>query len=1488
MSATCIVLIARGTRGDVQPVVALARSLSDGAVHCRIVLITAEEHRAWLTNLTQSRRVGLSLLPAVNLVSHESRQLLAHLLIAVRGSQRVLVAHNLFALDAVHICEAMGWPCVALSPYVMPSRPPLGFNAWLQEVYPDFWRRLRCTLPAEGGCACTSAADATSCALHGFLYPLLNQERWASVRRLLGLPVEMPGLTASPEDGASAAGDIASAVCPPTIPRWLQQPLLYGFSRCVLPDGVAPVPPTASVTGYWRLPAAGTLQAQWTDAGPGELEGRPVPSAAAAAEAAEPPAGHSRSPVPLLAVTLGSMPQLGLFAGDDDEYDGDDDAACDGAVHATSSPSNRTSLRRVCAFLAAIATTASQANAHAVLLASGYTGFAAALQALRRAAVEAAGSSAGSDSDSIAALPLLCWVASADCPTCNAAGIADSAAAGRELPSVEAVCSCCAALRLRELAHSSAITSALSTVASVADDDASASGPDAVHGGSGLVDCSEDRDVGVRVAAASASAASASLPAAQPHRLAAEAEALLQRISSRLTIIDGSPELSELLLRGAHDGSIQAVLHHGGSGTTADALHAGLPQVIVPLMFDQFRWKAACERLGVAPLLRLPAPAGAGVATDGATWSVKESVEAAGRGAPLPAMLLGLKALAQSSGSASVGGGGIAVAASDGNGAGGSSTDSSPRAGGRADDRGDSDSAGAIDLDALLDAAETVAAWDFPAVCGSSSSFPSRDDGEAAGKLALAPRSAESASAAWSSGTGAGAGSSPAHRRPASPNVLVGVPRCDGAGVAAGSALLPQAQAVLAAVAAGVKSALTDRAITAAAASVAAKLATEDGAGTAAVAIMAYAEKCWSCEPALPPSQAAIAGPAGASLVQLSAKQDGSTDGADDESSLRIVAATVESCHASTSADSSGDAGGCSDVSNWLAAHGDRGWALAQITAVELSAAKSTQPEPMAASCAAEGARAAPTAAKDAHSAAASKSTMVQDLPGGLLAPSVDEAAFLVEEICLRRIYEAHCSALWRRIAAGSPAEELRSPAIATSSPGRWLVVDAGANIGIFVLHLLHERAAAVVAAARTAAARHRDDGPEAAATGGEAWPVAAARPLMPLHIVAVEPVPALFQLLCINVRTCVQALKVQLHLTVPLTADTATACSPPDAPLGMPSSEAAAASGNTTAAAADLVAPRWPIQTMTCPELGVTVEAHCAAATSASVVAATRGSLALQVFPHLPGNSTAKPAQKLAQKREMAAAGKGHLFEGAHVVAAAACTLDELLLCSPLVQAGRPRSSPRSTAASAAGGVGASDPVASEPDVRDANPGTVHLLKVDVEGCELEVLQGGSVTLSRTLHLAVEAHDVGSRLQDMVSLLLQVKAHWQHQSQHTVGDVTPAGGAVDTAAADAGGESAVVPAFLPRNIRIAAALPGEDSAKNAAPACESGSSGADVGAAVSAPLQSHDHHDVAAPAQPPAAAAAAAARVRASQSPNPRAMQRLDNVMLYAWRDGL
>ena len=46
---------------------------------------------------------------------------------------------------------------------------------------------------------------------------------------------------------------------------------------------------------------------------------------------------------------------------------------------------------------------------------------------------------------------------------------------------------------------------------------------------------------------------------------------------------------------------LSAVVHHGGAGTTATAARAGIPQIIIPHMMDQFYWGARMEALGLGP-----------------------------------------------------------------------------------------------------------------------------------------------------------------------------------------------------------------------------------------------------------------------------------------------------------------------------------------------------------------------------------------------------------------------------------------------------------------------------------------------------------------------------------------------------------------------------------------------------------------------------------------------------------------------------------------------------------------------------------------------------------------------------------------------------------------------------------------------------------------------------------------------------------------------
>jgi vancomycin aglycone glucosyltransferase len=53
---------------------------------------------------------------------------------------------------------------------------------------------------------------------------------------------------------------------------------------------------------------------------------------------------------------------------------------------------------------------------------------------------------------------------------------------------------------------------------------------------------------------------------------------------------------------------VAAVVHHGGSGTVATAARAGVPQIVLPYMSDQFMWRSQVVKLGLGPragLLRM-------------------------------------------------------------------------------------------------------------------------------------------------------------------------------------------------------------------------------------------------------------------------------------------------------------------------------------------------------------------------------------------------------------------------------------------------------------------------------------------------------------------------------------------------------------------------------------------------------------------------------------------------------------------------------------------------------------------------------------------------------------------------------------------------------------------------------------------------------------------------------------------------------------------
>jgi sterol 3beta-glucosyltransferase len=106
-----------------------------------------------------------------------------------------------------------------------------------------------------------------------------------------------------------------------------------------------------------------------------------------------------------------------------------------------------------------------------------------------------------------------------------------------------------------------------------------------------------------------------SMPGPDPERLAAAMIAATDQSGTRAVVTSLSPVLRRLLpasrfliLRNAPHGwlfpRMQAIVHHGGAGTTAAAIVSGRPQVIWPFGIDQPFWARRMAALGVAPPAR--------------------------------------------------------------------------------------------------------------------------------------------------------------------------------------------------------------------------------------------------------------------------------------------------------------------------------------------------------------------------------------------------------------------------------------------------------------------------------------------------------------------------------------------------------------------------------------------------------------------------------------------------------------------------------------------------------------------------------------------------------------------------------------------------------------------------------------------------------------------------------------------------------------------
>ncbi|HTO54160.1 MAG TPA: glycosyltransferase [Myxococcota bacterium] len=105
-----------------------------------------------------------------------------------------------------------------------------------------------------------------------------------------------------------------------------------------------------------------------------------------------------------------------------------------------------------------------------------------------------------------------------------------------------------------------------------------------------------------------------SMPSPDPAALTREVVGALERAGQRGILLSGwgalagmsLPESVFALEAAPHDWlfpRVSAVVHHGGAGTSAAALRAGVPSLVVPFIADQWFWGERIFRLGAGPRL---------------------------------------------------------------------------------------------------------------------------------------------------------------------------------------------------------------------------------------------------------------------------------------------------------------------------------------------------------------------------------------------------------------------------------------------------------------------------------------------------------------------------------------------------------------------------------------------------------------------------------------------------------------------------------------------------------------------------------------------------------------------------------------------------------------------------------------------------------------------------------------------------------------------
>lgn len=217
-TAALAIVVAFGTRGDVQPLATLGRYLQEAGVAGRTVLVTHATHDSWLsaadandcgnpyarlckeyvpttpattwTGSDASSRfppageVGVAR-PGPPATPAEQPDLVREVLTRLVGQQHAtaeaassgqtgskavskpasaVVVFNLFALEAYHLAESLRLPAVAAAPYAIPYSAPRGFARQLSRELPDLHASLEEAVVRPGEApGAVSLSEASVC-----------------------------------------------------------------------------------------------------------------------------------------------------------------------------------------------------------------------------------------------------------------------------------------------------------------------------------------------------------------------------------------------------------------------------------------------------------------------------------------------------------------------------------------------------------------------------------------------------------------------------------------------------------------------------------------------------------------------------------------------------------------------------------------------------------------------------------------------------------------------------------------------------------------------------------------------------------------------------------------------------------------------------------------------------------------------------------------------------------------------------------------------------------------------------------------------------------------------------------------------------------------------------------------------------------------------------------------------------------------------------